>query len=118
MIEITKRMKLIANTVTKGNVVADIGCDHGYVSIYLIKQDISPKVIAMDLREGPLKKAKTNTRQSNDKKVIENIEFRISNGFEKLKPKVIELFKDRKTYDLNIMDCQKKGDVTCELVHK
>ena len=31
---------------------------------------------------------------------------------------VIELFKDRKTYDLNIMDCQKKGDVTCELVHK
>ena len=32
--------------------------------------------------------------------------------------KIIELFKDRKTYDLNIMDCQKKGDVTCELVHK
>ena len=90
MIEITKRMKLIANTVTKGNVVADIGCDHGYVSIYLIKQDISPKVIAMDLREGPLKKAKTNTRQSNDKKVIENIEFRISNGFEKLKPKEVD----------------------------
>jgi UDP-N-acetylglucosamine 2-epimerase len=31
---------------------------------------------------------------------------------------VIELFKVRKTYELNIMDCQKKGDVTCELVHK
>jgi len=30
---------------------------------------------------------------------------------------VIELFKVRKTYELNIMDCQKKGDVTCELVH-
>ena len=29
---------------------------------------------------------------------------------------VIELFKVRKTYELNIMDCQKKGDVTCELV--
>ena len=29
---------------------------------------------------------------------------------------IIELFKDRKTYDLNIMDCQKMGDVTCELV--
>ena len=31
---------------------------------------------------------------------------------------VIELFKVRKTYELNIMDCQKKGDVTCELVTK
>ena len=31
---------------------------------------------------------------------------------------VIELFKVRKTYELNIMDCQKKGAVTCELVHK
>ena len=31
---------------------------------------------------------------------------------------IIELFKVHKTYDLNIMDCQKKGDVTCELVHK
>ena len=31
---------------------------------------------------------------------------------------VIELFKVRKTYELNIMECQKKGDVTCELVTK
>ena len=31
---------------------------------------------------------------------------------------IIELFKVHKTYDLNIMDCQKKGDVTCELVRK
>ena len=31
---------------------------------------------------------------------------------------VIELFKVRKTYELNIMDCKKKGDVTCELVTK
>ena len=31
---------------------------------------------------------------------------------------VIELFKVRKTYELNIMECQKKGHVTCELVTK
>lgn len=29
---------------------------------------------------------------------------------------IIELFKVHKTYDLNIIDCQKKGDVTCEIV--
>ena len=31
---------------------------------------------------------------------------------------IIELFKVHKAYDLNIMDCQKKGDVTCEIVTK
>jgi hypothetical protein len=30
---------------------------------------------------------------------------------------IIELFKVHKTYDLNIIDCQKKGDVTCEIVY-
>jgi hypothetical protein len=29
---------------------------------------------------------------------------------------IIELFKVHKTYDLNIIDCQRKGDVTCEIV--
>jgi hypothetical protein len=31
---------------------------------------------------------------------------------------IIELFKVHRTYDLNIIDCQKKGDVTCEIVLK
>ena len=31
---------------------------------------------------------------------------------------IIELFKVHKTYDLNIIDCQRKGDVTCEIVKK
>ena len=29
---------------------------------------------------------------------------------------IIELFKVHKTYDLNIVDCQRKGDVKCEIV--
>jgi len=29
---------------------------------------------------------------------------------------IIELFKVHKIYDLNIIDCQRKGDVTCEIV--
>ena len=31
---------------------------------------------------------------------------------------IIELFKENKIYNLNIMDCQKKGDVTCQLVRR
>ena len=31
---------------------------------------------------------------------------------------IIELFKVHRTYDLNIIDYKKKGDVTCEIVIK
>lgn len=29
---------------------------------------------------------------------------------------IIEIFKVHKTYDLNILDCQRKGDVSCDMV--
>ncbi len=34
--------------------MADIGCDHGYVSAYLVQQGIAPRVVAADVRPGPL----------------------------------------------------------------
>ena len=38
----------------KGFCIADIGCDHGFVSIYLIQNKIASHVIAMDVNSGPL----------------------------------------------------------------
>ncbi len=34
--------------------VADVGCDHAYISIALIKRSLASQVIAMDVRRGPL----------------------------------------------------------------
>lgn len=31
---------------------------------------------------------------------------------------IIDLFKVHKIYDLNIVDCQRKGDVSCNMVRK
>ena len=56
--ELSARLKAVAGMVTKGNRVCDVGCDHGYISIYLVKNGVSPYVYAMDVNKGPLLRAK------------------------------------------------------------
>lgn len=55
---LSERLRTVAGMVTAGNRVCDVGCDHGFVPIYLVQQGKSPKVLAMDLREGPLRAAR------------------------------------------------------------
>lgn len=57
-VTLSERLRTVAGMVTKGNRVCDVGCDHGFVPIYLVQQGISPNVLAMDLREGPLHAAR------------------------------------------------------------
>ena len=59
-IKISERLRTVAHLIRPGNSVADIGTDHGYLPIYIVKQGIADKVIAMDVRKGPLEKARNN----------------------------------------------------------
>lgn len=79
--ELSKRLLAVAKLVTPGRKVADIGCDHGYVSIYLAAVKKCPKVIAMDVKEGPLSHARTNIQKYGLKNVID---VRLSDGTEAL----------------------------------
>lgn len=79
--QLSQRLKTIANYVEKGSLVADVGCDHAYTSIYLIKNNIAGHIIAMDINKGPLEKAKTNIKGYG---LSDRIETRLSNGMEKL----------------------------------
>jgi tRNA (adenine22-N1)-methyltransferase len=81
--ELSKRLQAVADSVTPGNRVADVGCDHAYISIYLIEHDISTKVVAMDVNRGPLERAKENIDR---KGYGSRIQVRLSNGVEKLEP--------------------------------
>lgn len=80
-IKLTDRMKCVADMVTLGGVVADIGCDHAYVSIYLVEQHIATKVVAMDVRKGPLDIASQNVSK---RKLENDIDVRLSDGLDKL----------------------------------
>lgn len=58
--ELSKRLKKIAEYVDKCGSIADIGTDHGYIPIYLVKEGICKKAIASDINKGPIEKAKVN----------------------------------------------------------
>lgn len=79
-IKLSKRMQAVADMVDGGNVV-DIGCDHAFVSIYLAGKPFVKKVIAMDVKTGPVDIAKANVAAYN---LEDKIEIRMSDGFEKL----------------------------------
>ena len=81
--ELSKRLYAVAGLVTEGASVADIGTDHGYVPIYLIKNKIASKVIAMDINKGPLEHAKMHIIGHGLKGQIET---RLSDGLKKVNP--------------------------------
>ena len=55
-------MLAIANLVDNSKVLADVGCDHAYISINLLEKGKVERIIASDLREGPLNIAKDNIK--------------------------------------------------------
>ena len=54
------RITGIGQMIKKGMVVADIGCDHAFLPVYLVENNISDKVYAADIASGPLEAAKKN----------------------------------------------------------
>lgn len=74
---LSDRMRAVASMVTAGNRVCDVGCDHGFVSIYLVEQRLSPAVLAMDVRSGPLGAAREHIAERG---LEESITTRMSDG--------------------------------------
>ena len=74
---LSKRLQAVASMVTVGNRVCDVGCDHGFVPIYLVRQGVSPFVLAMDVRSGPLSAAREHIAEHG---LDEKIETRMSDG--------------------------------------
>lgn len=54
------RIEKIAEMVKPGMVLADIGTDHAFLPILLIRKGICEKVYACDISEGPLSQARAN----------------------------------------------------------
>lgn len=80
---LTPRLECIVNHVN-ADTAADIGTDHAYVSIELIKQNRAQRVIASDVRVGPLGAAAKNIEKNG---LSDKIETRLGSGLSILKQK-------------------------------
>ncbi len=81
--DLSFRLQAVAELVTGGYRMADIGTDHAYVPICLVKAGRIPGAIAADVNKGPLLRAAEHIKANR----LENqIETRLSDGFSALKP--------------------------------
>lgn len=103
MMKLSKRLQGVAGMVTPGERVADIGCDHAYTSIYLMKHRIAPSIIAMDVNKGPLMRAKENIEKQGLNKKIQT---RISDGLQELNPGEVD----------TILIAGMGGPLTCKIL--
>lgn len=74
---ISQRLLACCSYVNQGDRVADVGCDHGYLSIHLLTQGIARSAIASDVKEQPLLSAVTNGEKYG---VQDRMEFYVSDG--------------------------------------
>ena len=83
MIHLKPRLEMTANMIRAGSAAADIGTDHAFLPVYLIQSGRSPRVIASDLRQGPLDNARETVRKFS---LEESISLRLSDGLDSFLP--------------------------------
>lgn len=55
--KLDNRLKCIAGFVAHGASIADIGTDHAYLSVFLMREGIAVSAVAADIADGPLQAA-------------------------------------------------------------
>lgn len=81
--KLTPRLQAIADFVQMNSIAADIGTDHGYIPVYLVREKDCSKVIATDVNPGPLDNANGYIEKCGLK---DKIEARLGNGLKPIKP--------------------------------
>jgi len=84
---ISKRLKLISDLITGVKSMVDVGTDHGYVPIELLKRNKIDFAIASDINKGPVEKAKKNVRDNN---LQHKIQCRLGGGLTTVTPREVE----------------------------
>ena len=81
-LELTPRLRLLAEWVPPGGRIADVGTDHAYLPVWLRLHGRVVSAIACDLRKGPLERARETGRLYG----ADCIDYRLGNGLSVVSP--------------------------------
>ena len=88
MINLSNRLQTIAGRISKGETMADIGTDHGFLPIYMVNSGIAPMAVMTDVSESSLMKGQRNFREYAD--IGSGIYFRTGDGLSVLKKSEVD----------------------------
>ncbi len=80
---LSARLQTIADWVTCGSRLADVGCDHAFLAIWLVQNGQVPSAVVSDVRPGPLSRAEAHIREAG---LDGRIEARLSDGLQNIRP--------------------------------
>lgn len=83
--KISKRLKSLAGLVTLDDKVADIGCDHALLDVYMIKNNITKKVLIADISENALENGIKNVKKYH---LEDKITAKCGNGLDVITDKI------------------------------
>lgn len=90
MIKLSERLTAIAGFVEKGETVADVGTDHGFLPLYLLEKGISTFVVMTDVSRGSLEKARQSCKDAFgdefDARLGRDFDLRLGDGLVPLRP--------------------------------
>lgn len=79
---LSKRLEMVASFVPEGSRIADVGTDHGFVPIFLAQKNRIRHGVAIDVRQGPLRRAQDHIKSYGLEEILET---RLSDGVKELK---------------------------------
>ena len=81
------RLGMIAGFISEGAGVVDVGTDHGYIPAFLAQRGGYGRIVAADLRQGPLSRARATAEKAG---VAERIEFVCTDGLQGIDPRGLD----------------------------
>ncbi len=83
MIKLSPRLQIVYDMIPQCHSMADVGCDHGYLTIAALENNKADFAISMDVNKGPLNRAKDNIEAEG---LSDKASFRLSDGLRELHP--------------------------------
>ena len=114
-IQLSPRLKVIADSVIGAKSMADIGTDHGYLPVTLVAENQVSTAIAVDVNKMPLEKAKKIISTHGLEK---SIETRLGSGLSVLEPGEVEVIVIAGMGGLLIRDCLKADSAVAQNTKK